>query len=79
MIIRHIRKKFNNGNSIHINNNTENHPAQPKLILEILTILLERKDEEEEHFLSISTRADPDTRLGFLKFLKVLFHQCESC
>ena len=42
-------------------------------------ILLERKDEEEEHSLSISRRADPDTRLGFLKFLEVLFHQCKSC
>ena len=79
IILCHIRQKFNNGNSIHLTNNTDNHPAQPKLILEILMILLERKDEEEEHFLSISTRADPDTRLGFLKFLEVLFHQCKSC
>ena len=40
-------------------------------------ILLEREDEEEEHFLSMSRRDDPDTRLGFLKLLQVLFHHCK--
>ena len=42
-------------------------------------ILFVRKDEEEEHFLSTSKRDDPDTRLGFLKFLEVLFHHCKCC
>lgn len=48
----------------------------PRQILEILIILLERKDERLL-FLSVSPKDDPETRLGFLKLTQALFCNCK--
>ena len=48
----------------------------PRQILEILIILLERKDERLL-FLSVSPNDDPETRLGFLKLTQALFCNCK--
>ena len=40
--------------------------------------MLERRQERREHFLAVSSRDDLNTQLGFLNFLKILFHHCRS-